>query len=306
MRKKEKKTRIGVIMGGLSSEREISLLSGVAIVRELESRGENVVAIDINTRSVSKIEKAGLDVALIALHGTFGEDGVIQGILEFLGIPYTGSGVMASAMGMNKVMTKEILAFNKLPTAPWQVLDKKSELQGLKIKYPVVFKPVSEGSSVGVYIIKDKKDASKYFKKTRKFGPVLAEEFIKGTEITAPVFDGKVLPLIEIVAANEFYDYESKYTAGMSKHIIPARITKAEEKLARQTALAVHERLGCRDYSRVDMIVSSGKVSVIEINTLPGMTSLSLFPDAAKKAGISFYEILMTLVDNALSRSGKK
>ena len=302
---KSGKARIGVIMGGLSSEREISLLSGAAIVKELKSRGENAVAIDLNGRSVKKIEKAGIDVAFIALHGTGGEDGVIQGILEFLGIPYTGSGVLASAIGMNKVKTKEILAFNKIPTAAWQVMYGREEVAELKIKYPIVFKPVSEGSSVGVYIVKNEKEALKYFSTARKYGPVLAEEFISGKEITVPVFGGRTLPIIEIVAANEFYDYESKYTAGMSNHIIPARITPAESMLAQKTALKVHECVGCRDYSRVDMIVSGGKVCVIEINTLPGMTSLSLFPDAAKKAGIPFYEMIMTLVNCALSRSEK-
>ncbi|MGD0566626.1 MAG: D-alanine--D-alanine ligase [Candidatus Goldiibacteriota bacterium] len=299
------KKRIGVIMGGLSSEREISLLSGAAIVKELKSRGENVVAIDLKARSVEKIEKAGIDVAFIALHGTFGEDGVIQGILEFLGIPYTGSGVLASALGMNKVKTKEMLAFNKIPTAAWRVIGGKKELKALTLKYPVVFKPVSEGSSVGVYIVKNEKEALKCFSAARKYGPVLAEEFIKGKEITVPVFCGRTLPIIEIVPANEFYDYESKYTEGMSNHIIPARITAAESRLAQKTALEVHECVGCRDYSRVDMIVAGGKVCVIEINTLPGMTSLSLFPDAAKKAGISFYDMIMTLVNKALARSGK-
>ena len=302
-KRKGKKLRIGVIMGGISSEREVSLNSGAAIIKELRANGENVIAIDLKERSMAKIEKADIDVAVIALHGTCGEDGAVQGMLDFLGIPYTGSDLLSSAIGMNKEKSKVIMAFHGIPTAPWKVINKKSEINSLKLGYPVVFKPVSEGSSVGVSIVKDKKEALKLFDKTRKFGPVLAEKFIKGVEITAPVFDGKVLPLIEIVAANEFYDYESKYTEGMSRHIIPARITPAEAKLARRTALLVHEYIGCSDYSRVDMIVAGGRVCVIEINTLPGMTSLSLFPDAARRAGISFYELIMTLVNKAVSRS---
>jgi D-alanine-D-alanine ligase len=301
-KRKAGKPRIGVIMGGLSSERAVSLKSGMSIVYELKAHNENVVAIDLDRRSVAQIEKAEIDVAIIALHGTYGEDGAIQGILEFLGIPYAGSGVMASAIGMNKIMTKQILVFKGISTAKWQVFDKIDGLKGLKIKYPVVFKPEAEGSSVGVYIVKTKKDAYKCFPKTRKFGRVLVEEFVKGTEISVPVLYNTTLPIIEIVPANEFYDYESKYTEGKSQHIMPARITKAEDKLARKTALDVYNGLECRDYARVDMIVSRGKVSVIEVNTLPGMTSLSLFPDAARKAGIDFYDLIMMFVESALVR----
>src|ERR1035437_339226 len=300
----KKKPRIGVIMGGLSSEREISLKSGAAIVKELAGRGENAVAIDLDTRSTDKIVRAKIDVAVIALHGTYGEDGAIQGILEFLKIPYKASGIMAAAVGMNKIMTKKIITFYGISTAAWQIIDKKAEVKGLKIKFPVVFKPEAEGSSVGVYIVKDKKEAYDLFPRTRKYGRVLVEEYIKGTEISVPVFLDKTLPIIEIVPANEFYDYESKYTAGMSQHIIPARLTAAETKLAGKTALMVHRALECRDYSRVDMIVRKGKVYVIEINTHPGMTALSLCPDSARKAGLSFYDLIMSLVKKAMERRG--
>lgn len=299
-----RKLKIGVIMGGLSSERGISLNSGNSIVKELKSRGEDVVAIDLNTRSIDKIVKAKIDVAFIALHGTYGEDGAVQGILEFLNIPYTGSGIMASAVGMNKIMTKKITTFYGINTAAWQVLDKIEELKGLKIKFPLVFKPEAEGSSVGVYIVKNSAQAYKLFPKTRKFGRVLVEEYIKGIEISVPVFLNKTLPIIEIVPANEFYDYESKYTAGKSEHIIPARITPAETKLAKKTALKVHNALECRDYSRVDMIIRNKKAYVIEVNTHPGMTSLSLFPDSAKKAGLGFYDLIMALITRAMERKG--
>jgi len=289
-------------MGGLSSEREISLCSGAAIVKELKEHGEDVIAIDLNTRSTAKIEKAKIDVAVIALHGTYGEDGAIQGILEFLGIPYTGSGIMASAIGMNKIMTKQVVTFNGIPTAKFQVFDSINELNSLKIKYPVVFKPEAEGSSVGVYIVKNKKEALKYFPKTRKYGRVLAEEYIKGTEISVPVLYNSTLPIIEIVPENEFYDYDAKYTAGKCRHIIPARLSKTDALLAKNTAITVHKSLKCRDYSRVDMIVRKGKAYVIEVNTLPGMTSLSLFPDAAGKAGIDFYDLIMMLIESAMGR----
>jgi D-alanine-D-alanine ligase len=297
-----KKARIGVIMGGLSSEREISLQSGRAMAKALKENGHKVVSIDIDSRSIDKIVKAKIDVALIALHGTYGEDGAIQGILEFLNIPYAGSGIMASAVGMNKIMTKQIAVFNKLLTAAWQVLDKKEEINGLKIKYPMVFKPEAEGSSVGVFLIKDKKEALKMFPKARKFGKVLAEEYIKGVEVSVPVLGDRTLPIIEIVPKNEFYDYESKYCAGMSQHIIPARLTASEMTAVSKAALTLHRALGCRDYSRIDMIVRNGIPYLIEVNTLPGMTSLSLIPDSAGKAGISFYGLISILLNNALGR----
>ena len=299
-----KNLKIGVLMGGLSSEREISLLTGRSMVKTLKEHGHKVAAIDIDTRSFKKVIDAGIDVALIALHGTYGEDGVTQGILEFLGIPYTGSGVLASALGMNKIMSKQIFEANNITTAKWDVVRSEKDVKGLKLQYPVVFKPASEGSAVGVTIVKSRKEAIKAYKKASKYGKtVLAEKFIKGTEISVPVLgNDRVLPIIEIVPAKEFYDYEAKYTEGGAKHIIPARISKKALKKAGETALKVHNCLMCRDLSRTDMIVSGDNVYVLETNTLPGMTHLSLYPDAAKAAGISFYELLMIFIKNAVER----
>jgi D-alanine-D-alanine ligase len=299
-----KKLRIGVIMGGLSSEREISLLTGRSIVKTLKANGHRVAAIDLNTRSLKKVINAGIDVAIIALHGTYGEDGVIQGILEFLGIPYTGSGVLASALGMNKIMSKQVFDSNGIPNAKWTVINSVKEAGNIKIPYPLVFKPSEEGSAVGVVIVKSKKDAAAAYKKAAKYGKtVLVEKYIKGVEISVPVLgDDRVLPIIEIVPANEFYDYDAKYTAGKSSHIIPARISKKAYKKAGEIALKVHKCLMCRDLSRTDIIVSGSGMYVLETNTLPGMTDLSLYPEAAKAAGISFYELLMIFVKNAVER----
>jgi D-alanine-D-alanine ligase len=299
-----KNLRIGVIMGGLSSEREISLLTGAAIVKELKKHGHDVAGIDLDSRNIDKIARAGIDAAIIALHGTYGEDGVIQGILEFLGIPYAGSGVLASALGMNKTMSKQIFEFNNIPTPAWELIGSVAEIKGLKLKYPLVFKPEAEGSAVGVTIVKTKKDAAKAYEKAAASGKrVLVEKFIKGIEITVSVLgEDRVLPIIEIVPKNEFYDYESKYTTGGSRHIIPARISKKNRKTASDLAIKVHKALMCRDLSRTDMIVAGGGVFVLETNTLPGMTSLSLYPDAAKAAGISFYELIMIFIKNALER----
>lgn len=298
------KLKIGVIMGGLSSEREISLLTGSSMVKTLKEHGHKVTAIDINTRSFKKVISAGIDVALLALHGTYGEDGVTQGILEFLGIPYTGSGVLASALGMNKIMSKQVFDANKIPTAKWTVIRSAGEISGIKIPYPLVFKPSAEGSAVGVTIVKTRAQAVKAYRAASKYGrEVLVEKFIKGTEISVPVLgNDRVLPIIEIVPANEFYDYDAKYTAGKSEHIIPARISRKAYKAAEQTALKVHNSLMCRDLSRTDMIVAGDRVYVLETNTLPGMTALSLYPDSARKAGISFYELLMIFIKNAVER----
>ncbi|MCE5301362.1 MAG: D-alanine--D-alanine ligase [Spirochaetia bacterium] len=303
MKKDLKKLRIGVLMGGLSSEREVSLHSGESIVKELQAHGHTVIPIDINSRSLEQLIKAKPDVVINALHGTYAEDGIMQGILEFLNIPHQGSGVLASAMCMNKIMAKEIMRNHGITTPGWHAAGNIREFKALKLKYPVVLKPEAEGSSAGVYIVKSRAEALKRFSTVKRLCVnVLVEDFIKGVEISVPVMGERVLPIIEISPKNEFYDYEAKYTAGMSDHIIPAGISKAETKLAEATALKVHKLLGCRDYSRIDMIIKNGKAYVLEVNTLPGMTSLSLFPESAKKAGISFYELLVYLLENALKR----
>jgi D-alanine-D-alanine ligase len=298
------KLRIGVLMGGLSSERAISLLTGRSIIKTLKERGHRVIPIDIDGRSFQKVIKAKIDVAVLALHGTYGEDGVTQGILEFLGIPYTGSGVMASAIGMNKVMSKQVFDANKIPTPRWAILEKPGDVSRIKMKFPLVFKPCSEGSAVGVTIVKNRKQAAAAYKKASKYGNrVLIEKYIKGVEISVPVLGSdRVLPVIEIVPANEFYDYQAKYTAGRSTHIIPARLSAKMRKKAGDIALRVHNALMCRDYSRTDMIAAGGGVYVLETNTLPGMTSLSLYPEAAKAAGIGFYDLLVIFIKNALER----
>jgi D-alanine-D-alanine ligase len=299
-----KKLRIGVIMGGLSSERAISLLTGGSIVKTLKEHGHTVVPIDIKSRSFSNVVSARVDVALIALHGTYGEDGVTQAMLEFLGIPYAGSGVLASALGMNKIMTKRVLEAGGINTPRWSVVGHERDIAKIGLKYPLVFKPAAQGSAVGVTIVKDKKQAARAYRKAAKYGKqVLVEEYIKGVEISVPVLgNDRALPIIEIVPANEFYDYEAKYTAGRSTHIIPGRIGKKAYKNAQKTALQVHNALMCRDLSRTDMIIKGGKAYVLETNTLPGMTALSLYPEAAKKAGIGFYELLVRFIKSAMER----
>lgn len=298
-----KDIKIGVLMGGLSSEREISLKSGMAMYNELKKHNHKVVVIDINKRSFEKVLKEKIDVALLALHGTYGEDGVTQAILEFLGIPYTGSGVLGSVLGMNKIIAKQLFEYNKIPTPQWCVVEKIKDVDKIKIKFPLVFKPSAEGSAIGVSFVKNKKDAKKAFMNASRYSKkIIVERYIKGTEISVPVLMDRVLPVIEIIPKRQFYDYTAKYTVGMSEHRIPAVISNLAYKKAQFYALKAHKVLECRDYSRIDMIVKGSEVFVLEVNTLPGMTSLSLFPESAKYCGISFYELLMIFIKAALER----
>ncbi|MBP7792165.1 MAG: D-alanine--D-alanine ligase [Candidatus Goldbacteria bacterium] len=295
--------KIGVLMGGLSNEREISLKSGMAMYDELKKHKHNVVAIDVNERSMEKVLREKIDVALLALHGTYGEDGVMQGILEFYGIPYTGSGVIGSVLGMNKIISKQLFERNEIPTPEWCVIEKPEDVKKIKIKYPLVFKPAAEGSAIGVSIVTDKKDAKKGFMKASGYGKkVLVERYIKGTEISVPVLVDRALPIIEIIPQRQFYDYTAKYEKGMSEHKIPASINKQAYKKAQQYAVKAHKILECRDYSRIDMMVQGENVFVLEVNTLPGMTSLSLFPESARHYGISFYELLLIFIKETLKR----
>jgi len=298
-----KKLKIGVLMGGISSEREISLMTGMGVYNELKKNGHNVIALDIDSHSIDKIIRSKIDAAFIALHGTYGEDGIMQAILEFLQIPYTGSGVMSSALAMNKVKTQEILGYNGITVPEWAVVSNKEELKKIKIKYPLVLKPVAEGSAVGVYIVKNLEDAMDKFPKVKKYGKaVMAQKYIKGIEISVPVLGERALPVIEIIPSNKFYDYDAKYTPGKSNHIIPARIGKENTKKAGETAMKAHKLLGCKDMSRTDMILQGNRLYVLEINTIPGMTAVSLLPEAAKAAGISFYEMIMILLKGDTGR----
>lgn len=294
-----KSLKIAVLCGGLSNERKVSLVTGRAMYEELKKHGHNVTLVDVDSRSLSRLEQLKADVVLNGLHGTYGEDGVMQGILDFAGIPYAGSGVLGCSVSMDKILSKEIMSANGILTPKWQVLNSVKEL---KLKFPVVLKPASEGSAVGVFIVKNRKEAVAAFNKAKKFGQVLAEEYVKGVEISVPVLNDRALPAIEIIPKNKFYDYEAKYTPGMSDHIIPARVSAAVLKKAGGTALKVHRVLRCKDFSRTDIIIKNDKLYVLETNALPGMTGVSLFPESAKAAGISFYVLICEMIKSALRR----
>ena len=303
------KNRILVLMGGFSAEREVSLRSGTAVLKALIKLGYDAKALDLKLSSVQDIVEYQPDLVFIALHGTDGEDGTVQGLLEILNLPYTGSGVASSAIGINKVLTKKMLTFEGIPTAPFTILKKNvfnstsSEIQSLlqNIGLPMVVKAATQGSSIGTYIVKEEKDILQSIQAAFVYdAEVLVEKFIEGTEVTSTVIGNdntEVLPLIEITSANEFYDFESKYTPGMCNHIIPARVPEHIHDKIAQLSQKVYKSLGCRGYARVDYIIDRDENPfVLEINTIPGMTEMSLVPDAALAVGITFEELVDKIV----------
>jgi D-alanine-D-alanine ligase len=292
-------------MGGLSAEREVSLRSGRAVCAALESRGYEVVPIDVDRDVAQTIRETGIELAFIALHGPLGEDGAVQGLLELLGIPYTGSGVLASALAMDKIATKKMLDHAGLPVPEFRKVE-AGDAEGVRaavagLGLPVVVKPLAQGSSLGVYIVDREEDVGVRIADAAAYGGprVLLEKFIAGPELTAAVLGNRdpwVLPLIEIVSATGKYDYESKYTPGLSEHLIPPRVPREVQERVSDLALRAYLALGCRGFARVDLIVPGDEAYILEINTIPGLTDVSLFPDAARAAGMSFADLVERLV----------
>ena len=309
-----KDLKIAVIYGGVSSEREVSLRSGKAVYEALLNGGfTNVTLFDLTRESMGQLLSMDIELAYLALHGKGGEDGCIQGMLELAGIPYTGSGVEASACCMDKIRTKELLLASGLPTPRFMKFseaeafdrEKTAELIADTLGLPVVLKSPCEGSSIGVFIVKERSEIKGYIDEIFKYGDnLLAEEYADGTELTLPILGNRdltVLPPIEITSENEFYDFESKYTEGMCHHIIPARISEYDSEKVKNIGKKAYECLGCAGLSRIDFIIDKQKgPMVIEINTLPGMTAMSLFPDSARSVGISFSELTEKVVEYAL------
>ncbi|MBJ6726671.1 D-alanine--D-alanine ligase [Geomesophilobacter sediminis] len=292
-----KAKRVGVLMGGLSAEREVSLKSGAAVLKALVEKGYNAVGIDVGRDLAEKLVQEKVEVAFIALHGRFGEDGSVQGLLELKGIPYTGSGVLASALAINKIYSKIVFKSAGLTVAPYQVLH-RGDKPSLNFPLPVVVKPSQEGSSVGVSIVREESQIEAAVADAFTYdADILVEKFIAGREIQVGILDGRALGAIEIVPKNEFYDFEAKYTDGMAEHILPAPLpVPIYEKVLRAGETA-HACLGCDGYSRVDFLVTeAGECYILEVNTLPGMTALSLLPEIAKGSGIEFPELVERIV----------
>lgn len=310
-------------MGGKSAEHEVSLATGQNIIRFLDRKKYNILPIKINKKNqwtfkgkivpAEKIAKK-IDIAFNALHGEYGEDGTVQGLLESLDIPYTGSGILASALAMDKIKSKEIFKTNDLLIPQHIVLFKNLKRLSIErqISPPWVIKPAGRGSSVGVSIIKNKKDLARAIKLAFKYdNKIIIEEYLDGLEITCGVLDnfkGQVhyaLPVTEIRPTEkyQFFDYEAKYKKGATQEITPARISKKATKEAQQIATRAHQILDCRDYSRADMIKKGDKIYLLEVNTLPGMTETSLYPQAAKVAGLKFNQLLDKFIELGFNRN---
>ncbi|MFZ5591446.1 MAG: D-alanine--D-alanine ligase [Bacillota bacterium] len=306
--------RIGVLMGGKSAEREVSLRTGQAVYNALLQKGYDAVQIDVDDHIVDSLRKERVGLAFIALHGPGGEDGTIQGLLEILGIPYTGPGVLPSAICMDKITTKKILVYEGLPT-PRFIIAKRREYQekGLSnillrmqgiVSLPVVVKAPRQGSTIGVTFVRQQAELPVALEEAFKYGAeALIEEMIDGIEVTAAVMgNGQpvALPLIEIVSKTGVYDYQAKYTVGMSEHIIPPRLPEDVQQRIKHLAESVYAALDCRGVVRVDFMVNKdNRPYILEVNTIPGMTETSLVPDAARAAGMEFADLVEKLAISA-------
>jgi len=309
IREKKKSLKIGVISGGISSEREISLLTGKNIYQSLLESGYNTLLIDLKDDFYSKLKE--INLAFLAIHGRYGEDGTAQGLLELMKIPYTGSGVLGSAIAINKIMSKKILIYENIPTPEYIELNSASgeDLKKMvsviekKFDYPIVVKPNSEGSTIGVNIVQKKDQLKHAVEEAVKYdNKILVEEYIKGRELTVSIIGREpvALPIIEIKPKSGFYDYKSKYTKNMTRYIVPAELDKKVANRVSEMALKCHRVLECSGISRVDFILDdTGNAYVFELNTMPGMTATSLVPKAAKAAGIDFALLVEIILDSA-------
>ena len=336
-----RRLNVAVLMGGKSAEHEISLSSGREVVRNLDSKKYNVLPIVIakdginwqigdrkqflldspvgvkfqtpnsKTRNLNRsdhasiIRKNKVDVVFIALHGSNGEDGTIQGFLELLGVFYTGSGVLASALGMDKISSRKLFTQTGL-NVPIYLLLSKDDSQNVvfkRFKLPIFVKPSNQGSSVGVSKVTKKFDLKKALKLAFGFGDlVIVEEYIKGREITVPILGNDnptALPVVEIISKTDFFDYKAKYDEKLCDEIVPAKISKKLTIDAQKAAIVAYQALGCRGFGRVDMIIKDGKIYVLEVNTIPGLTPVSLFPKSAASAGIVYTKLLDRIIEFA-------
>ena len=304
--------KIVVVMGGPSTEAEVSRRTGTAIVEALKSKGYPVVGMELEPMHFAEqIRESGCAIVFNALHGKFGEDGLLQGTLDMLGIPYTGSGVLAAAITMDKAASKRVFLAEGISTPKSRMFhsfDKKRNLAGkveAEFSFPVVVKATSQGSSIGVYIVEKHEDLEKALEEAFQYNDeVLVEEFIKGKELTVTVWGNEeqmeAFPIIEITTLSGRYDYTSKYTKGASSHIIPARISEEKTREVQELAVKTFAACGCRGVARVDMMFrEDGTPYVIEVNSVPGMTETSLVPDAARAMGVEFPELCERILEMA-------
>ena len=300
-----KEKSIGVLMGGISAEREVSLKSGKAVSNALTSLGYRVKEIDMTLESLNELFTAEIDAAFIALHGRFGEDGTIQGMLELLRLPYTGSSHTSSAVAMNKLTAKQVLSYNGVQVTPFETFTMSAYIERgyehLRGELPLVIKPINEGSSVGISIVKEEANLKHALDTAFAYDDtILVEKYIKGREIQVGILNNKALGVIEIVPKNEFYDFNAKYSDGGAEHIFPADLDDDANELVMALGLKAHLALGCSGATRADFLLDDeNEFYLLEVNTLPGMTEVSLLPEIAAGVGITFPELCEEILKEA-------
>lgn len=295
--------KVAVLLGGRSAEREVSLLSGGRVLAALEARGVDAHAFDPQEQDLPALIAGRFDRAFIALHGRFGEDGTVQGVLEWLGIPYTGSGVAASAIAMDKLRTKLVWQSSGVPTPLWERLEASTDFAAVvqKLGLPIMVKPAREGSSIGMSKVTQAHDLPIAFEHAVRFDDtIIAEQFIEGTELTGGVLGANQLPLIRLETPRTFYDYEAKYVADSTRYILPCGLPELQERDIQQQVLKAFRAIGCSGWGRVDLMLDgAGNPYFLEVNTIPGMTDHSLVPMAARAAGFSFEDLVLQILDGA-------
>ena len=300
--------KVGVLMGGLSAERDVSIMSGTGVLAALQSQGVDAHAFDPGQRSLAELAAEKFDRVFIALHGRYGEDGSLQGALELLGIPYTGSGVMASSVGMDKITTKILWLRENLPTPEYAVLGADSDLdaEAARLGLPLIMKPPHEGSTIGITKVTDKAGLKAAYDAAAALDDcVLAEEFVEGREFTVAVLgtgkDARALPIVEIVAPQGNYDYNNKYFTDDTKYFCPPQLDQAMQDEMQRLAVAAYRAVGCEGWGRVDVLLRAkdNKPFLLEVNTSPGMTSHSLVPMAARATGVSYEELCVEILRTA-------
>jgi len=295
--------KVVVLMGGLSAEREISLLTGQAVLEGLLEKGIDAHAIDVGENVIEQITQGNYDRAFIALHGRGGEDGKIQGVLETLGLPYTGSNVLGSALSMDKLRCKQLWMSMGLPTPAWKILDSSTALKSVnELSLPVMIKPAHEGSSIGMNKVNEIDELEAAWNDAKKYDDsVIAEEFIAGDEYTVAILSGKALPVIKLETDNDFYDFDAKYKSDHTRYLCPCGLSEQDEQQLQELAVKAFNAVGASGWGRVDLMRDAqGGFSLIEVNTVPGMTTHSLVPMAAKAAGISFADLVSNILRTSM------
>ncbi|MGG4103386.1 D-alanine--D-alanine ligase [Paenibacillus lautus] len=296
--------KVGVIMGGVSSEREVSIMTGKEMIAHLDKSRYKVYPIEINNKCELISKTKGIDIALLALHGQYGEDGTVQGTLDSLGIPYTGSGVLSSSVCMDKDLSKKLLRYEGLITADWIMVSSIEELAAADVEglgFPVVVKPNAGGSSVGTRIVRDSAALASAVEEALRWDrSVMIEQMIKGEEITCPVLNGEMLPIVSIKPNSEFFDYTSKYEEGEADEQVIELPAELQQRV-RAAALQCYKALKCSVYARIDIILKEETPYILEVNTLPGLTKNSLLPRSAEAAGYSFSGLLDAIIETSLS-----